>query len=283
MTTRLLTRIEISFWSIIIAILNDSRAFKKALLVSSAISATLILVSLFPAIRSLSQAAFSFKTLGFAANFIAAPVAAEPEHQRNLLIVTVDSLDHSNPTLMGIWLVANITPSAQYTFIPLYPAALASGPVQDDLLKRVFRLTTNRRPDPAFLRALKALEIRWDNFVVMDEIALAELIDLNGGVTFNGTHSNGVHSVARLTTPWDDASQTKYSQAELAGALCIAASQTTGISNPDRFLTAIQPHLVSDLSPRQFALELNRISGQIADLRCEFPTLQSARLDKSSN
>jgi len=197
------------------------------------------------------------------------PVAANG--QRNLLVIGVDRMEPENAQLESIWLVLHFPGEAEFTLIPLFPAALSGGQSQDDFLSHTFDLRPDHLPSPEFLTAIKELDLWWNDVLVIDEAGLARMIDQVGGVVLDGDRYEGVNAVAGLPNPWDAPHGALQGQISVAKALC---SQSPGIFSPESIQVMIGLIGTHIFTTQEMQSTLADWQGLNEPVSCQFPTLE---------
>jgi hypothetical protein len=134
-------RLEICFWQALVAVLKSR---KIALLVACAI----VLLACLP-VSLLASGDFSYSGAlrGMAASSdgssglgqLPCSGARCLQQQENVLVVLVDDLGSSDPTLEGVWLAARLISTHNVIWLPVFPTV--SDSQQDQLLSRAMGLS----------------------------------------------------------------------------------------------------------------------------------------------
>jgi len=269
--TNIANRIEITFWNAVIAVLEKKFFVRWApqILIGAA-------VVLFAVVSGLVIASVRSPDIEPKLEKVAAaPVEhdAQPNiyGQQNILLVLVDRLDGGSqpPNLKGVWLVAYLPSSPFVTLMPLYPEALQGGAAEDANLENLFNFSPDGGPESQFLEALRAKDIRWDNYIVVDEFALLDMVDFMGGIELEQGYITDSSVVAWLTL----SSKQPYGQAALAGALCHKTAELLRTSQPDEVLERLSGHFYSDFGVSYIFSKWEEMSKFSISFTCEFPTL----------
>jgi hypothetical protein len=197
------------------------------------------------------------------------PTPAAANGQRNILVIGVDDLNSSQPHLESVWLILYIVDRPQITLLPIYPGLPA------EKFSPLFKVGPDGAPDPVFLEALLEHGLWWSGYILLDEVALAEVIEAASRQSSKDRNSlSGVRAVAEVPPPWEDPQRSLSGQIHLAQYLC---SQLDG-SNPGldiaSLLELIPRHATTDLNLTRRAAELRHLLADPQGLSCEFPTLQ---------
>lgn len=205
--------------------------------------------------------------------------------QRNILLIGVDHLGSPSPTLESIWLILYIQDMPQITWMPIYPEVTASGQgvhIQADTsLEDKFQLQTKMVLAQGFQQALRENNIRWDNLIILDQAAVAGVIDTLGGLERLSSQQqaedgvvDGLNSIAILR-PTSESSQTALlSQVNLIQQLCRTSPQShINITRLRQLLKTLGSHLMTDLEPEQIIADMNSMLLYGGGFTCEFPSL----------
>ena len=190
--------------------------------------------------------------------------------QRNLLLIGVDRLHARHPRLESLWLAMVVPNSPGVTLMPLYPRMVDGVPQPDETLEVAFRLDDRLAPYTGFANVLRARELWWNHFVVLDEIGLAKLIDLAGGIDLGDGRVDGLRAIAELPKAQEDAHGALLSQTALLNGLCLSQSQLSNSEKPGELPERLSSHMISDLSPAQMSRDWQRIRAAGGRL-CKFP------------
>ncbi len=205
--------------------------------------------------------------------------------QRNILVIGVNHLESPSPVLEGVWLILYLPDMPRLTLMPIYPTVTRGqngGQITADFaLAQNFRLGPQSIPDPAFFQALSEIDVRWDNYLLIDEIALIDLIDFMGGLEkmpgINGTQSEkitGVQAVALLQPTINNPGHALLSQMQIAQRLCrIPPSLSAPHERIPELFDTLGKHLVTDLQPSQVLADFKSMLPAGGSLTCEFPFL----------
>jgi len=204
--------------------------------------------------------------------------------QRNVLLIGVDHLGSPSPTLESIWLVLYIQDLPQITWMPIYPEITTRGKhvlIQtDSSLKESFQLLPDSLLPQGFQQALRAKHIHWDNLIILDQSAMAGVIDTLGGLErltsqlAEGDVVDGLHSIAILQPANIDSQAALLSQANLIQQLCRTSPQEhINLTRLQNLLKTMSSHLVTDLEPEQVISDMSSMLLYGGGFTCEFPSL----------
>lgn len=163
--------------------------------------------------------------------------------QKAVLLIGVDRLESADHRLESVWLASSRPPFSELTLQPVYPA-------QGSDLAAAFRLSPEFAPDPAFLQALQDAGYAWDSYAILDEIGLAELLQLIGG-SQAPARTGGAPGLASLPHPWEDPLGALKAQTALMVSLCASPIQFSGPQDIGHIYELLSHHLASDYDPAQ--------------------------------
>ena len=195
--------------------------------------------------------------------------------QRSLLVLGVDRVDSSEARLQGVWYAVYRQNSPRITLVPLFPALTEGDSTRAVELDEAFRLRSDGAVDPAFFKAVSEnFGMSWDAYVLLDDIAIMEIVDFFGGVSVNGERVSGPRAVGGIPRAWEDPPVAVLGQAFLLESLCREITFDSIPKNYEKILSLIPEHLRSELTTQQaFSDWLGLLSSGSA-LACEFPSLR---------
>lgn len=209
--------------------------------------------------------------------------------QRNILIIGIDRLEAAEPRLESIWLALYVPTSPKITLMPIYPSLTQNQTGyktnQDAALARGFGLDDKHKPDLSFLKSLQDRGLWWNNFIVLDELAMVQVIDLTDPVGEKGEMDqegayqlNGIRTLADLPLPWENPLAAVLSQAKLLADLCHEAPKVQSGTQVETsiFSDQLSHHLVTDINPDQIRKDWSNMMGIGTGISCEFPSLKAS-------
>jgi hypothetical protein len=219
----------------------------------------------------------------------------KPDEQRNLLVIGVDQLNSSQPVLESAWLVLYNPGVPHFSFVPLYPIQDESHPDFDQAIQLAFKVNSDKTPNAAFLHALRSSGAWWDHYVLLDELALAEIIDLGASPNLP-ERITGLQLVANSLDVRSTGS-TLTNQAGLITAVCRGFDYPAIPQDIGAYIAGFSDHLRTDMKPKEILGELRWLnspeslaSSAVQDspstqpelsqplaalISCEFPTINN--------
>ena len=173
--------------------------------------------------------------------------------------------------------------------MPIYPSLTQNQTGyktnQDAALARGFGLDDKHKPDLSFLKSLQDRGLWWNNFIVLDELAMVQVIDLTDPVGEKGEMDqegayqlNGIRTLADLPLPWENPLAAVLSQAKLLADLCHEAPKVQSGTQVETsiFSDQLSHHLVTDINPDQIRKDWSNMMGIGTGISCEFPSLKAS-------
>jgi hypothetical protein len=200
-----------------------------------------------------------------------AVTAVPAQDQRNILVILVDSLSASDPRLEGLWLVGKLSSNPHLVFFPIFPS---SRDVVTEQWSGAFGLDGDGLPSAAFVENLKARNIQWDNYLVVDHASLADLIELTGRIAWNGQQLSGQDVVAKLPLAQLEPHAALQAQAFVAQELCHNTASLMQSADPALIWGLLTHRMRSDLELASVQAARNDFALIVGGPTCEFPTFQ---------
>ena len=208
---------------------------------------------------------------------------AAPNGQHNLLVIGIDNLEAESPRLESIWMILYIPPTPQFTLIPIYPSPYAGGEELQNYLESTFALGKELKPDPAFLVAVQSVNIWWDNYIILDETAMANVVNTASSENAMNNPDFGSSTIANLPLAWEEPETAVLAQAELLNGLCHDFARTNSAKKLNISSEIFSNHVNSDLSAAQLTSILQSMTSIKSEpFRCQFPTINDALKTLSS-
>jgi hypothetical protein len=207
------------------------------------------------------------------------PIPSLPNGQRSLLLITADQFVAQQSHLSGVWLLIYVPSDPRLTFLPIFPSPSVKDAGKE--LSDSFHLdhiAGHFVPNPIFLERIREHVPWWSGYIMMDNSAVAEVINLmvDYDSTSQSTDSDHFSQVVTESITWEDPYSALFGQASLYQEMCWGVAWMK--ANPelpqiqDRFVLK-EGHFSTDLNPEQILAELQDLRGQGGSIVCEFPTL----------
>ena len=200
--------------------------------------------------------------------------------QRNILLVLIDRMTSDTPRLEGVWLIACLPSTSHMTLLPLYPTTLGDVQAEGETLSKLFALNESGSPEIDFLNALSDRNIWWDHYLVLDNLALAGLVELIGGIDLGQGEVNGTQVIRFLSQPRREFQAELMDQATLARELCRRIPASLVGSDWEIQFDLLSGHIYSDIDLSGSKIDWAHLRTFATGLSCEFPTLPEIALSQ---
>jgi hypothetical protein len=168
--------------------------------------------------------------------------------------------------------------------MPLYPEVTTSEhgvQIQADAsMQQNFRLQPDSSLPDDFQQTLREEHIRWDHLIIVDQVAVAGIIDTLGGLDRLSSQQaqadtiDGINAIAALMPASGSAQAALFSQANLIQRLCRTSPQShINLSRLQDLFKTLDNHLVTDLEPEKIITDMNSMLLYGGGFTCEFPSL----------
>jgi hypothetical protein len=190
--------------------------------------------------------------------------------QESIWLIVVDRLNQTTPKVVGIWLLAYIPHYTTITPLPLFPSDNSQH--NAELLKE-FRFTADRKIAPEFWDFLKEHDHPTKDYVVIDEIAAANIINIYDGVSIKGKHLSALEALAQLPKSWDDPQGSLEGQIAIMDSLCKSIFNSHTIPDMDKFQKDVRNHILSNLDLGNKLMEWQKLMASGNQKICNFSDL----------
>lgn len=202
---------------------------------------------------------------------LVSPIPTPATGQSNVLIIGVDRLTYADPRLESIWLLAHFPGEPDIKLIPLYPKPVSDPVNNQHQIAAIFELSPAGFPGKDILDYLHQQQIWWSSYIILDEVALIEILDFVGGVKIDGQKLSGALALGSLTPAKEDQLAAVNSQMQLLQELCLQINNLPPQVNPDALLSLIPWHIKTDLNIDQTIADLHTFMSGEKPIQCEFP------------
>lgn len=200
-----------------------------------------------------------------------------PNGQQNFLIIGVDDLNAQKPRLESVWMLLVIPPCPQFTLIPLYPSSFAGGQELQNYLESTFALGNDLKPEPAFFVAIQSVNTWWNNYIILDEESMANVVNVASPDNAKNNPDFGSRTIATLPLAWDDPEAAVLAQAELLNGLCHDFARSFSAKKLEISSKNLSDHMSTDLGAAKLTALLQTMTSNHSErFRCQFPTINDA-------
>ena len=203
-----------------------------------------------------------------------------PDRQRNILVIGVDDLLTAAPELQSVWMVLFLKDVPHLMMMPVYPQpsmGSANSQALDENLASLFRLDDEMNPSAEFIQALEDRELWWMGYLLLDQQALRQTLDVVAG---NSPSGGSMIDELLSSIPADslDPGTVLSSQTRLVQEMCrysswLSASDTEHILD---LAAQIYPHFRTDLDLEAAVAELKNTIRFGGGISCEFPSVTAS-------
>jgi hypothetical protein len=164
--------------------------------------------------------------------------------QESIWLIVVDRLSETNPKIVGIWLLAYIPKYTTITPLPLFPSDNTSNNAE---LVKAFRFTADRKIAPEFWAFLEKHNHPAKDYVVIDEVAAASIINIYDGVSIKGKRISGIEALAQVPKTWEDPQGSLQGQIAIMDSLCKSMFNSPTPPDLNKFQKEVRNHILSNL------------------------------------
>ncbi len=167
-----------------------------------------------------------------------------------LLVIYVDDLSANDPYLEGVWLINFQSQKQNLLAYPLLPSQNENGIERDKELSSVFSLDNEKQPNAKFFKILSSRNISWQGYVIIDKLAIIQIVDFLGKVDLGQGPQGGTQILSKMLSRSQDRFLAQQGQAALIQAGCLQTAQNPPEISFSEFFTGLPQHLaIKDTSP----------------------------------
>jgi hypothetical protein len=214
----------------------------------------------------------SGKILDYSTNNINSPIETG---QNNLLLIGIDQLSSPLPNLESVWLAIYFPGNHNVTLIPIYPGMKQNAPFADDNLANSFGLDVHGELSTIFVDELRK-SIWWDNYLILDEYAFAEVVNFLGSTSSGASKTNRANVLEHIPEVILDVPGALWGQARIVESICKQISVDSIQEGSEKELIRLTEHFRTDLDINTIFEDWKfQRSNSNGSLVCEFPTLET--------
>ncbi|HSB65442.1 MAG TPA: hypothetical protein VLD65_02630 [Anaerolineales bacterium] len=209
-------------------------------------------------------------------------IAALDNGQRSILMIGASAINGTNPQLESIWLASYFPLDTTIQLLPIYPTGEKSTLGLERQLDQSFSLRKEdgrRQLENGFLDLLEKNNYWWSGYIIYDEVSLAKIFTLLGGIQLNGktvADSQVLQSVSKVI---EDPHNAYSVQIAILQSLCAKFSDINTQPDLTQLMTLFPDHILTDFDANQLQMELEALSSNHNDQTCRFPTLEISRVE----
>ena len=192
--------------------------------------------------------------------------------QRNLLIITVDQLEFSDPVLESIWLLITYPEIPKLTLVPVYPAAKIESTSGRPPWIQLFSMNTNQTPNKEFLEVLHE-QFYWQDYLVIDKMGVSAVQNILNQYS-EKFHSGEIQSGQNAHPIFNSDLNINLEKQILDwNSVCLELTGISDLSKIDELLHQISPFIRTNVNWDNFVQQWTFENHEDFHLDCEFPTL----------
>jgi hypothetical protein len=204
------------------------------------------------------------------------PIPALPDGERILLLASVDELDRSEPQLRSLWLLTYYLNDRPIQLLPIYPTnTIEQQPTHSQLIETFAVVKENgvAHISSTFLRSLGEDNFWLSGYILLDDYAAYTLLNIIRGLPTDNGLKSGEQIISTMLPSMEEPNNSHDQQVLLIGQYCLTFSQLKTPPQWDPILDIIPEHMVSDIHPVRLLTEIQLLTSNHTQVRCEFPTL----------
>ncbi len=164
--------------------------------------------------------------------------------QESLWLITIDQFGKSDPTIIGIWLLTYIPNYTKIKPLPFYPSENIQANAEID---KNFHLTSGQNISPEFWEYLQKHNFLVRNYIVIDKVVAANILDMYGGVTIQDKVLSGQDAMSQLSMPGVSPIESIQNQVIVLDCICKSIFNGAVVPNINILQKDIGKHIVSNL------------------------------------
>ena len=195
-----------------------------------------------------------------------------PREQINVLLIGVEHVGSEETRLMSMWLILIPPDGNELTFMPIYPQTASSA---DQIYASPHEpiWVDARTPESATnTRLLAEQGTWWDEVALLDEIGMALVLDMLGGIDSYREELSSMISEGAARA-WENPQASLAAQTALLKRICDNSSSFGLLLSLGTFELPPSTHFLSSTNRVDLFIELYKLSSSINGFRCQFPTM----------
>lgn len=201
--------------------------------------------------------------------------------QRSLLLISASWMNSTDPQLEGIWMATYFPSDSSIRLLPIFPSG--DQPISDFETQVVNSFGINKKNGqpvlaPDFISLLEKDNYWWSGYLVVDEIAMAGIFDLLGGLQMKGQTLSGEQVITELPDPLDQPGNAYSYQMAMLSSVCKQLAQMTPNADLSQVNSLLHRHVLTDLQPDQWRTEFQFLLASERQPACKFPLLEKSQI-----
>ena len=206
-------------------------------------------------------------------------IATMSNGQRSLLLISASSLTGQNPDLESIWLATYFPSESNLRLLPIFPAGDQAPSAMGSQLVHSFNLEKvggRLAVSEDFLNVLTTENYWWSGYIVLDDVALAAVFNLLGGIEMKGQSFSGEQVLRDSPSPLDHPAEAYSYQIAILQSACTHLSQMITEADLTQLKLILPRHMLTDLEPDQLKMEIQSLLASDRQPACKFPLLEKS-------
>lgn len=209
------------------------------------------------------------------------PIDTLSTGQRSILFITTSSLNAADPNLEGVWLITYLPSSSDIRLLSLYPTGRQ--PISDLEAQLVNSFDLNKKNgklalDQDFLEILAAENYWWSGYLVLDEVGMAAVLDLIGGIEMGGQSLSGDQVISELPDVTAQPGDAYSFQIAMFQSACTQLTRPSSIVDLSKANLLLSHHFITDLQSDQLKTEYQSLLVGESQPACKFPLLEKSQI-----
>jgi hypothetical protein len=209
------------------------------------------------------------------------PIESLSTGQRSILLITTSSLNTVNSNLESVWLITYLPSSSDIRLLSIFPTG--HQPISDLEAQLVNSFEMNKKNgklalDQDFLEILAAENYWWSGYLVMDEIGLAGVLDLFGGIEMRGHSLSGDQVISELPDASAQPGDAYSYQIAMLQSACKQFSRSASSIDLSQIHSLLSRHIFTDMLSDQLKTEYQSLLAGERQPTCKFPMLEKSQI-----
>jgi hypothetical protein len=201
--------------------------------------------------------------------------------QRSILLITTSSLSTFDAHLESVWLATYLPSSSDIRLLSIYPTG--DQPISDFEAQLVNSFGLNKKNgqvvlDQDFLEILVAQNYWWSGYLVLDEVAMADIFNLFGGIVMKGQTLSGEQVISELPDVSKEPSNAYSFQIAMLQSVCKQFTRVASNVDLSQVHPLLSHHIIADLQSDQLKTELQSLLADERQPVCKFPMLEKSQI-----
>jgi hypothetical protein len=201
--------------------------------------------------------------------------------QRSLLIISVSSLKALDPHLESVWLATYLPTGSDLRLLSIYPTGIQ--PISDFEAQLIQSFGLDKKAgqlvlDQDFISALENDNYWWSGYIVLDEVAMAGIFDVLGGLEMKGQTLSGEQVISELPDALEQPGAAYSFQIAMLQSACKQFARFTSDADLSQVSLLLHRHMFTNLQSDQLKTEFQSLMASERHTACKFPMLEKSQI-----